>query len=294
MKESFSQPKNIEDIEAEKAHYRLLLEKHKRLTDRYKRAAFRDRSTGTGEQSRLADLDLKRHEVHLELLKIARKLGKNSSDVAVDLLALDGSLKEYQINLPVMTKEQLEKDQSVELLNKPEILQDCQPLKEDEVFIQFGTETYEELDSEGNRVSTYRIMQEDQEPVSQEYSYSAGFGRNMEYVSMLANDFPEDVRPMSTGALIFHGSMRMYGVALKKSGLVDVLAELRSRIEADKDDKSAPKSYIISAGEDKLDEVSEIRRLPNEMLSYQDLVERLGEEGAKRYVSARFAVAETK
>lgn len=83
--------------------YAKLLDRHRELSKRVRTLA--EKISGIGDekaQSRLEDLDAQRHVLHLEILECAKVFNKNAADVEMDLLALEGSAREYGIDIPII------------------------------------------------------------------------------------------------------------------------------------------------------------------------------------------------
>ena len=291
-------------IDEQSDEYRRLLSAHHRYTEKIRNIS----SGGFGgmdvlRQERLRDLDTKRNLLHRQILDFALQIGKNSSDVITDLFLLDGNAREYGVDLPLITWEnspdlaKLEKARMKYRMTpeeKRKEYQDYQPIGQDEVFIPVGTEVGGELDADGMPVSTYQMYTDNQEPVVRTFIFSRGFKERMKGIVQLVHDHPHLARLFATGAFVFHNSTRSYGVIAKKINVIELCGLLRDEgakylplVESESIEIHFPiEAEVANAKDPAKSEM--MLSIPNEMLCYEDLEERLGETAAEDYLKARF------
>lgn len=303
-------PGGVEDIDEQLREYRRMLEAHHRYTQKIRTlSSFGISAIDERKKDRLHDMDVKRNLLHRDLLKLALRIDKTASDVIVDLLLLDGGMREYGLDLPILSWEN-----SLDLVNKEQLrrarkedglcpeylypnLQDHQPIEHDEVAIIVGTETSDQFDAEGNIASTYAIQTKGQEPIVDSFTFSSGFTERMTGIKKLVADHPALAHFFATGAFLFHGSTRSYGIVIKKRNLINVAGILRDNREEYLPDIRSQSSRFdipIRDGEEKSkDGISKLLEImatiPDEMLTYDDLGERMGDDEAKEYLKKRWS-----
>lgn len=301
-------PKNQEkskNLDEELGEYKRMLDAHHRYTQKIRALSSRGvDSLDENKKSKLQEIDAKRNQLHEDLKKLAQKIGKTPSDIIVDLLLLDGGLKDYGLDLPMVSLDNspdIAKDQRMKskMINGEALridLQEHQPLEHNEVVLIIGTETLDQFDAEGKTVSTYAIQTEGQEPAVDTFTFSSGFAERITGAKQLIADHPELVRPFATGAFFFHGSTRSYGILMKKADLIDVASKIRDNRE-----KYLPETksksiqinrrikYSVADNNENEAKFSELMSLiPEEMLTYDDLIDRLGEEETEEYLKKRW------
>jgi hypothetical protein len=297
-------PDEVESLDEQLREYKRLLDAHHHYTRKIRGVSSRGIDTLDEKQKeRLTELDTKKNLLHRELIKHAKKIGKTSADVVVDLLLLDGGMKEYGLDLPMLTFENspdIVKKEKLREMWIPELvfqsLQDNQPINHNEVALIIGTETSDQFDADSKPVSTYAIHTQGQEPVVDSFTFSSGFTERMVGIKKLIADHPDLVRAFATGAFMFHGSTRSYGIIMKKGDLIDVAGILRDNREKYlPETKSAsikvdlPIGYGGASATESRSKFSEIMSLiPDEMLCDDDLTRRLGQDGANEYLKKRW------
>lgn len=94
---------DFESQEIPDKKYRELLQKHHEITEVVRRLGETARRLPSDKSEwRLQEKDRERHEIHLELLREAKKFGKNDADVNTDLLLLEGSAKSLGVEIPIV------------------------------------------------------------------------------------------------------------------------------------------------------------------------------------------------
>ncbi|MBL4644348.1 MAG: hypothetical protein JKX80_00595 [Candidatus Pacebacteria bacterium] len=120
------------DMETLKDSYKLLLESHVELGGKMKELSVKQKGATNPYKidrikSAISEMDIKRHDVHLQLRVLGRKLGKSEHQVDTDVLLAKGSLEGYGLpEFIVITSDDIG---------------DGLNLQEDEMFILFEWES---------------------------------------------------------------------------------------------------------------------------------------------------------
>lgn len=100
-----------------------------------------------------------------------------------------------------------------------DILADNHPILPNEVVLIYGVERFTYADQEGKVGYDYDCHQQS--------VFSANFSKRIGGLVNLTEDFPANVRMFASGGLAFHGSHRVYGVAVDRDRLVEIVKKIK-------------------------------------------------------------------
>lgn len=97
-------------------------------------------------------------------------------------------------------------------------LADNHPMLPNEVILIYGIERFAYVDQAGPVGYSHDCQQQ--------YIFSANFSKRIGGLVHLTEDFPADVRMFASGELDFHGSHRVYGIAVDRDHLVEIVKKI--------------------------------------------------------------------
>ncbi len=268
-----------------RADYYRLLERRKKLDARLGYLMQRANT----DTDLLLSLDKEKHDVHVRAQEIGRKLGKTLTEMDFDVMMLHGNASDLGLEAPIIFPESnatyhRESKKIFEMMKLVEEVGDTPdklPLFQERLReLTFGL-------PKNSRMSNKMLIPSDYLPSFGDYMidnpvlpdevvliygeqkhffddttfFSANFSKRMIGLKNLTEEFPKEVRMFASGDLSSHETNRLYGVAIDRSQLVEMVQKImsnRSEYWTTFDDENGTRetiytfSEIVGAMEDKV------------------------------------------